>query len=83
MQHGRPAVASRPRASLGKGVAMLFVGAVLALLLPGFVPDTPGSPATLVMLLMLWILGGALALLGLAVALVALLRRDHGDGDLT
>jgi len=62
---------------------MMFVGAVLALLLPAAVPETPGSPGTIVMLLLLWILGGSFAFAGLAVTIAALLRRGHGGSDIT
>jgi hypothetical protein len=45
-----------------KAVGFGLVGAYVAFVLPGSVPDTPGSPAALVMLLALWSFGGFMLL---------------------
>jgi hypothetical protein len=58
----RARVSSRARTLLiTKAVAGIVAGALIALLLPTRVPETPGSPGTLVMIAMLWVLGGGLA----------------------
>jgi hypothetical protein len=51
--------------------AYVIIGAILALWLPGRLPQTPGSPGTLVGMMLLWIVGGMMALLGI-VGLVAI-----------
>jgi hypothetical protein len=56
------------------GLLQIAVGGVVAFWLPFRVPDTPGSPAALVGMLLLWIVGGlllysgAIGLLGAAFA---------------
>ena len=67
-------------ALLVRSVIGLVMGGVLALVLPQFVPETPGSPATIVALLLLWIVGGGLAFLSLA-ALAGALTARPGDAD--
>lgn len=57
----------------------LGLGLVIALWLPGRVPETPGSPATIVALLVLWIIGGGLAFVGVTTILGALLARPLAD----
>ena len=47
------------------GCLCLVLGLVIALWLPGRVPETQGSPATLVAILVLWVLGGGLAYVGI------------------
>jgi hypothetical protein len=46
------------------GVRLLIVGLVIALWLPRRVPETQGSPGSLVVIVLLWILGGGLAYIG-------------------
>lgn len=59
---------------LGLSVVVATVGLVAALWLPHRVPDT-GSAATLVTIALLWVVGGGLALFGLAAFLGALTTR--------
>ena len=40
-------------------------GLVLSVWLPHHVPETPGSPGTIVMILLLWLVGGPMALFGI------------------
>ena len=50
--------------------------AVIAILwLPGRVPDTPGSPAALVMFTLIWLLGGMMVIMGSASLLGAWLAK--------
>ena len=52
------------------GLLQICAGSVVAFWLPHRVPDTPGSPAALVGMLVFWIVGGLLLYVG-AVSLVA------------
>jgi hypothetical protein len=63
------------RRLLAGNLAALALGLILALWLPTRIPETSGSPASLVAILLLWIVGGGLALLGLAAALGAFFAR--------
>lgn len=40
-------------------------GLALSVWLPHYVPETPGSPGTIVMMLVLWLVGGPMALFGI------------------
>jgi ABC-type branched-subunit amino acid transport system permease subunit len=53
------------------GAIAAVLGAVMAFWLPHRVPETSGSPASLVLILLLWILGGGLLFLGVASLLGA------------
>ena len=57
------------------GCVSLVLGLVMALWLPSRVPETPGSPGTIVMLLVLWVFGGGLAYVGLVAIVGALFAR--------
>ena len=57
------------------GCLSLALGLVLALWLPRRVPETQGSPAMLVAILLLWVVGGGLAYVGVVAILGALLAR--------
>jgi len=58
------------------GAALAFAaGLALALVVPRHVPETPGSPGTLVAIALLWVLGGSLAFVGLAAFLGAWFTR--------
>jgi hypothetical protein len=63
-----------------RGCIALVLGLVIALSLPGRVPETPGSPGTIVILLVLWVIGGGLALVGITTIVGALLARPSADG---
>jgi hypothetical protein len=58
---------------LAGGVAMLVIGALCALWLPAQVPETAGSPATTVAIVVLWIVGGLFLVPGVPVLLGAVL----------
>lgn len=63
---------------VGTSLGML-AGAVLALWLPRRVPETSGSPASLVAIVLLWIVGGGLLFVSSAGLLGALMgRREPG-----
>ena len=62
-------------------IANAFVavlGFVVGLWLPMRIPETSGSPAGLVAIVLLWMVGGGLAFLGGAAFLGALLSRPQG-----
>jgi hypothetical protein len=63
-------------------VVAVALGLLLAGWLPTRVPETSGSPASLVAMLLLWIVGGCLAFLGLAALLGAFFARP-GVGEPT
>jgi hypothetical protein len=73
------ASAEARRRLIVRSVAGVAVGLVVALWLPRYVPETPGSPGTIVGLMLLWLLGGSMAFLNL-VALVGAIRA-HPDGE--
>jgi hypothetical protein len=58
-----------------KAIVLLTLACLIGLVAPHFVPETPGSPGTIVAMLLLWIVGGSLALVGIAVAAKALFSR--------
>jgi len=64
---------------LGGNLAAVVLGLVAALWLPHRVPDT-GSSATLVAIVLLWIVGGGLALVGAASFLGALTAHPEASG---
>ena len=51
------------------------MGGVFAFVLPPHVPETPGSPATLVGVALLWVIGGCLMFTGLMALLGAVVAR--------
>jgi MFS family permease len=67
----------RPVALAGAALA-IAAGLALALVVPRHVPDTPGTPATLVAIALLWILGGSIVFAGLAALLGAWFARAPG-----
>ena len=69
------------RMLIAGGLLQICAGAVVAFWLPHRVPDTPGSPAALVGMLVFWIIGGLLLFAGV-VSLVgaALARRPAAQG---
>ena len=71
-----PAMKSR---MIIRGCISLVLGLVIALWLPGRVPETPGSPATMVAMLVLWVLGGGLAYVGIIAIVGALFARPGAD----
>lgn len=56
---------AKKRASLITNALLLAAGLGIAFLLPMVVPDTPGSPAALVMYLLCWLIGGLMAVFAL------------------
>jgi drug/metabolite transporter (DMT)-like permease len=66
-ESARESAAARRRAIVG-ALIMMLTGAVMAFWLTRYVPETPGSPGTLVFLTLLWLLGGCMLFLG-AIAL--------------
>jgi len=61
------------------GCLFLALGPVMALWLPRRVPDTPGSPAALVAIVVLWVVGAGLAYVGVVTLLGALFARPPAD----
>lgn len=53
---------------LTKAIVLLALACLIGLVAPHFVPETPGSPGTIVAMLLLWIIGGSLAFVGIAIA---------------
>jgi hypothetical protein len=66
---------ARRRVLIAGNAVALALGLVLALWLPMRIPETSGSPASLVAILLLWLVGGCLAFLGLASLLGAVFAR--------
>ena len=77
----RQSAATRGRLILG-GAAGVAAGLVAALWLPHLVPQTQGSPATIVAIVLLWTLGGGFAFLSLALLVGALAGRRRSDPSL-
>ena len=65
---------ARRRFFVGSGVG-LVAGATLAFWLPHQMPDTTGSPASLVAVVLLWIIGGGILFLSGAAFVGAVLGR--------
>lgn len=61
------------------GMVAAVVGAIMAFALPHRVPETSGSPASLVLILLLWIIGGGLLFLGVA-SLLGAATAGRGQG---
>lgn len=70
----RKSATARTRLILGASVG-LAASLVTALWLPNKVPQTQGSPATIVMSILLWIIGGGFAVLCTAMLAGALLGK--------
>ena len=75
----RQSPALRRRLLIRASVALLL-GLIIGLWLPGRVPETQGSPASMVAMLVLWVVGGGLVLVGVTTILGALLARPSADG---
>ena len=60
---------------MARGAVAAILGALLAFWLPHRVPETSGSPASLVFILLLWIIGGGLLFLGMVSFLGAATTR--------
>jgi hypothetical protein len=71
----------RRRLLVSGGLAVL-AGAVMAFWLPHRVPETSGSPASLVLILLLWIIGGGLLFLGVMSLLGAALASSSSGPSL-
>jgi hypothetical protein len=67
-RQARDPARSRAGLILRYGIGTLL-GVYLGLVLPRSVPDTPGSPAALVITLLLWIVGGGVGFASLAALL--------------
>lgn len=65
----------RRRTLLVGGALMVALGVASAFWLPHRVPDTPGSPAALVAILLLWLIGGSFLFVGIASLIGAALAR--------
>lgn len=55
--------------------ALLVVAGLVGLVAPHYVPETPGSPGTIVAILILWFIGGSLGVVGIALAAKTLFSR--------
>ena len=51
-----------------KAIALLVVACLVGLVAPHYVPETPGSPGTIVAILVLWFIGGSLGVVGIVLA---------------
>jgi hypothetical protein len=60
---------------LTKAIVLLALACLIGLVAPHFVPETPGSPGTIVAILLLWIVGASLAFVGVAMAAKAFFTR--------
>ncbi len=58
-----------------KAIVLLVVACLVGLVAPHYVPETPGSPGTIVATLVLWFIGGSLGVAGIALAAKALFSR--------
>ena len=75
----RAAESARARTRLIRGsIASIVSGAAIGIWGTTHVPETPGSPGTLVMLALIWIVGGGLIYTGI-VSLPAAIRARPGD----
>jgi hypothetical protein len=72
--------ALRPRLLTSACIA-LVLGLIIGLWLPGRVPETQGSPATIVAMLLLWIIGGGLVLVGVTTLVGVLLARPDASSN--
>jgi len=73
-QRARTSATLRARLIVGSVIGAA-VGAALAFWLPRQIPETPGSPASLVGVLVSWIVGGGLLFLTLAALIGAVLGK--------
>jgi hypothetical protein len=73
-ENARESPAMRRRMIAGS-VAMVLIGALLAFRLPRYVPETPGSPGTLVAIALLWVFGAVFVFAGLAAVVGAVVAR--------
>jgi hypothetical protein len=64
-----------------RGRVMTAIGFVMVLVLPHYVPETPGSPGTLVMLALIWLLGGGSITVSVASIAGAYTARPPLEGD--
>jgi hypothetical protein len=58
-----------------KPIALLVGACLVGLVAPHYVPDTPGSPGTIVAILVLWFIGGSLGVVGIVLAAKNLFSR--------
>jgi hypothetical protein len=56
-------------------IAVLVVACLVGLVAPHYVPETPGSPGTIVAMLFLWFLGGSLGVVGIALTAKAVVSK--------
>lgn len=61
-------MAKASRKDWRSAIALLAVACLVGLVAPHYVPETPGSPGTIVAILVLWFLGGSLGMVGIAMA---------------
>ena len=73
----RQSAGGRNRA-LGLGIGQIVVGLVIGLAIPPFVPETQGSPASLVLIVILWLVGATLVLGGLPFVVAGLIAWRRG-----
>ena len=77
-RQARESAGARTRLLIRSGLAVP-AGAVVVFWLPRYVPETPGSPGTLVVVALLWIFGGIWIAFGIPTFLGAFLTRPPGD----
>lgn len=61
--------------ALALGIGQIIVGLVIGFAIPPFVPETQGSPASLVLIVILWLVGATLVLGGLPFLVAGLIAR--------
>jgi hypothetical protein len=64
--------------ALALGVGQIALGLVIGLAIPPFVPETQGSPASLVLIVLLWLVGATLVLGGLPFVVAGVIARRRG-----
>lgn len=76
-RRARQSAGGRNRA-LALGITQIVVGLLFAFAVPPFVPDTQGSPASLVLIVILWLVGATLVLGGLPFLVAGVLAWRRG-----
>jgi hypothetical protein len=76
--NARESAGMRRRMILGSLLGVVL-GVVFVFVLPRFVPETPGSPGTLAVVALLWVIGFCLVFAGLGALLGAIVARPQRE----